>query len=209
MEDDFEDFGGDGSFGSYAPMAEPMAQPQPQQPMPLALPPARAQASQQQQYAQPRPVPVAPYMPVSSPYLPAYGAQMGGIEELPPASSSMLGIALLAVVGGAALGAKFGGAYGALAGSLLAGAGVNAFRAVRAVQQGTPEGDKEAQISGAFAVGGAALGGFLWYKLVGVNEAIPNEGSDEEGQAPLAQPKRLATSNTTFGGACNIRPVGP
>jgi len=109
-----------------------------------------------------------------------------------------LGLSVIAVAGGAALGLYYGGGWGALAGSLFGGAAVGAYRAATHVKQGTPESDKEAIASGTAAVGAAAIGGVIWAKLVEAR-LTPN----------IPQQKKQHKDVLENPDTCDIRPVGP
>jgi hypothetical protein len=119
----------------------------------------------------------------------------GQVQPAAPASSGMLGTALVLIAAGAVVGWKYGGGvFGALAGGLAGGALVNGYRAAKNVTQGLPQTDREAAVSATYAVvgGGAAL--FLLYqakkdKRLKKNasskddEAEPNEPDDAEPNA--------------------------
>jgi len=108
-----------------------------------------------------------------------------------------LGLTLIAVAGGSLAGAYYGGGYGAVAGGLAGGAAVNAFRAFSHVKQGLPESDKEAAVSGTYAVGAGVVAGVIWAKLV-------------EPRSATANPKRNKNDDTSWDSDdCDIRPVGP
>lgn len=77
----------------------------------------------------------------------------------------MLGFTTLASGLGMLLGVRLGGGYGAVAGSLFAGAAVNAYRAALYVREGTQQGKKEAAISGTYALLAAGVGGYVLYKF--------------------------------------------
>lgn len=110
--------------------------------------------------------------PMAAPGMPDVGAppmmtgifddSMGDIEHEP---AHTLGLSVLAVAVGAVAGVRYGGLYGGVAGSLFAGAAVNAYRAFVHFKEGTEESDQEAKISGTYAVGAAVLGAVLWTKL--------------------------------------------
>ena len=78
-------------------------------------------------------------------------------------SAHMLGLSTVMLATGAVVGIRFGGFYGGVAGSLFGGAAMNAIRAYRTSTSGTPDGKKEALISGTYAIVSAGLGGYLWY----------------------------------------------
>jgi hypothetical protein len=109
----------------------------------------------------PPPPPRFPPFPV------APGALSGPLPSLgePPArTSTMLGVALLAVGVGGVVGAKVGGLFGGLAGVLYGGASVNAIRAMRSLVDGSSESDQEAAVSGTFAVLGAGVATYVLYR---------------------------------------------
>lgn len=62
------------------------------------------------------------------------------------------------------IGAATGGAWGAGAGLLLAGALANGYRAQKWINEQDPERRHEAIVSATFAVGEVALGGYLAYR---------------------------------------------
>ena len=76
----------------------------------------------------------------------------------------MLGISTVTVATATVIGTRFGGLYGAIAGSLFGGAGLNAMRAIKHAMAGTPEGDREALVSGTYTVVAASLGGYLTWQ---------------------------------------------
>jgi hypothetical protein len=107
----------------------------------------------------------------------------------------MLGLATVAVAVGAAVGVYYGGPFGGVAGSMLGGAAINAYRALAFYRQGTPEADREAKISGAYAVIAAAGGGYLSYRVAG-SAAPPRRRNPE------------VESEEDEGTRCRPRPVG-
>jgi hypothetical protein len=128
--------------------------------------------------------------------MPIHGA-MGDLDQ----DRGMLGYTLIAAAGGAAAGMYYGGAWGALAGSLFGGAIISAYRAASSMKEGTDDGDKEAITSGTYAVGAAAIGGVIWAKLVG-----PRSGYARNTSRRRKKQSSCATENPD---ACDIRPVGP
>lgn len=133
----------------------------------------------------------APGMPdVGAP--PTHGGVLGQVED-----KGTLGLTLVAVAGGTLVGAYYGGAYGALAGSLFGGAAVSTFRAMSHVKEGLPESDKEAAISGTYAVGATIVGGVIWAKLVQSRESTTRN------------PSRRKKKYDDNPDECDIRPVGP
>lgn len=110
------------------------------------------------------------------------GQQMGPHRSFgaAPGSSHMLGIALGAVAVGAVVGWKYAGLLGGLAGGLLGGAAVNGFRAAKSITEGTSDADKEAAVSGTYAVAGAGAAIYLLYRATSKKaEAFVKNGSDE------------------------------
>lgn len=108
------------------------------------------------------------YMPPPEMAIPG----MGYAKEFPKGSlAHTLGLSVVAVAAGTLLGVKYGGGYGGLAGGIFGGALVNAYRAMRYYQMGTPDADKEAQVSGSYAVGAAILGAIVTAKLAKATDA--------------------------------------
>lgn len=86
--------------------------------------------------------------------------------EAPSTQSHMLGAVTVFVGLGALVGMRLGGGYGAGAGMLFGGALVNAYRAIKSSMQGTPADDKEAYVSGTFALVSTGVGGYVVWKLM-------------------------------------------
>lgn len=76
----------------------------------------------------------------------------------------MLGFGLIASSLGAVAGLRIGGAYGGVAGTLFAGSAVNMYRAALHAARRTPEGDREAIISGTYSLLAAGLGAYVSFK---------------------------------------------
>jgi hypothetical protein len=102
----------------------------------------------------------------------------------------LLGVSTVLVGVGSMLGIRIGGLYGGVAGALFGGAAVNAYRAVTHALAGTEPGDREARISGTYAVVAAGLGGYVAYKTPG-----------------RAKPNRRSTARANTRRSCDIRPV--
>jgi hypothetical protein len=100
-----------------------------------------------------------PMPPQASRYGPRNTQAIGNWQENEQAH--MLGVSTVVVATATIIGTRFGGLYGAVAGSLFGGAGLNALRAIRHAMNGTPEGDKEALVSGTYTVVAAGMGGYL------------------------------------------------
>lgn len=153
---------------------------------------------------------VSPYVqyPEYYPGRPMAEYPVGAIGQLPTESEKqarfLVGMSVVSVGAGAAVGYTYGGLYGALAGALFGGTAANMYRAYANVVKGTDEGDKEAKVSGTYAVVTAALGGFLWYKLVEKSKTgkmKENPGDDEpDDPDDSGKSKILPTQNT-----CAIR----
>lgn len=92
----------------------------------------------------------------------------------------MLGFATVAVGLGAVLGARLGGAYGGVAGTLFAGAATNGYRALLHGIEKTPEGKREALISGTWAVVAAGAGGYLLYVTRKKSSAAMTPNPDDD-----------------------------
>ena len=151
------------------------------------------------------PVAPAPMMqapPMAAPMMPDVGLppMHGGVLGQVDQDRGTLGFTIIAAAGGAAAGLYYGGAWGALAGSLFGGAAVSAYRALKHVKDGTDESDKEAIASGTYAVGAAAIGGVIWTKLV-----EPGAGYARNAPRRKKQVKNVLENAD----ACGIRPVGP
>lgn len=91
------------------------------------------------------------------------------------APSQSLGLTLLAVGLGAAVGVVYGGAMGGVAGGLYGGAIVNGARAINRAMNGDQTDDKEALISGTCSVVGAGIATYLVYRIA--NKEQPKERS--------------------------------
>jgi len=74
-------------------------------------------------------------------------------------------LSLLAALAGGAFGAMRYGARGGAAGFLLTGSATNIVRAARMQDKSNPAAREEALWSGASAVAGLAIGGWLVYKI--------------------------------------------
>lgn len=194
------------SFDPSAMASPPQAASAPSPPL---LPPAA-------HHAPPPPpqrgAPVAPYAgppPMLQPMGP-YGATPFAPA---PGEGHNLGVQLivlgLGTAGGALLAHQQRGSVtmGSIAGSFAAGAAVNLFRAWSHWRQGTPDGDREAAISGTYGVIAGGLAGFFWWKFVASETrpsraAVPNpddgdEDEDEDNDEPPS------------GRACAIRKATP
>lgn len=143
-------------------------------------------------YAHQPPQPMAPRRPIE----PSMAQAVGEIEN---EQAHSLGLSMLAMAVGIAVGARQGGLTGAAAGSLIAGAAVNGWRAFSYYQKGTEKDDTEGRISLIYGLIAGAGGAFVWSKYV------------SKGQAITANPSHDRTDDEPFGasGACDIRPVGP
>jgi hypothetical protein len=87
-----------------------------------------------------------------------------GLGAAVPENGHTLGLALLLVGVGSAIGVKYGGLFGGTAGAVYGGSAVNAIRAARSVTLGTPDADKEAMVSATYAVIGASFATWLIWK---------------------------------------------
>jgi hypothetical protein len=116
---------------------------------------------------------------------PALGADAPTTPVVAPENGHSLGLALLLVTVGAGVGLKMGGTMGGVSGGLFGGAAVNAFRAARCVTQGTKDADKEALVSGTWAIVAAALGGYLAYQEhKKASPALAKRNKSEEPEEP-------------------------
>lgn len=107
--------------------------------------------------------------------------EMAGDEAI--SNGHMLGLSVIAAGIGGAAGGYFGGKWGLLAGSLFGGAAVNAFRALKYVQEGTEEDDKEAVISGTYALVTTGLGIYVWVKMAQPKEEVVEVSSSKRMRA--------------------------
>ena len=184
--------------------SQPVLMP-PQAPPPMPMPPSRQLVSRPgpSRPAPSRPGPSRPGpMPPGGIFaqgVPGMGNDPDGLGapvEIPTAH--MLGASVILPAAGAVIGMKYGGMYGGLGGSILAGSLVNAYRALKNYSQGTDEGDKEALISGTYAVLGFAGSGYLLYKgvtgggKVQVTQTSGDEDDeDEEDEVKVHKPKHV------------------
>jgi hypothetical protein len=103
---------------------------------------------------------------------------MQGFGDTPVEDGHTLGLAILLTGIGSALGVVYGGVFGGIGGGLVGGSIVNGIRAWRNVKKGTSDGDREAIVSGTYAVLGAGAAVYLLYKGHEVN---PNERKSTTG----------------------------
>ncbi len=142
--------------------------------------------------------------------------QLSGDSPINNENAHMLGLSVLLVGVGTWLGVKYaGGIFGGLAGSLLAGGAINAYRAVKYYREGSLESDAEAKVSGTYAVISAGVGLYLLtqhstkYKS---RASRFNENSlDEEESSPESiLPTKVVLDKKQLGcNPCNIRKAGP
>lgn len=129
--------------------------------------------------------------PVGYPMPPPRGRALGNPDI--QNGGHMLGLSTVAVGLAAIVGANYGGVYGGLAGSLFGGAGINAWRAIAQLREGTPEGKHEALVSGTYAFLAAAIGGFVAYKSA-------------SGATFFGHPAKCNTANSNPS-RCRFRPI--
>jgi hypothetical protein len=67
---------------------------------------------------------------------------------------------------GTVIGLHYGGVYGAMAGSLFAGSGLNAARAFYYLTRDEPDARREAVVSGSYAIAISVLAGWLTHKAM-------------------------------------------
>lgn len=116
---------------------------------------------------------------------------------IPPVGGHLLGVSTLLVGVGGLLGIRFGGLYGGVAGSLFGGAAVNVYRAITFATHGTEESDREAVVSGTYALVTAGVASYIAWK---VDQKSPG------GVAATPNPERCARNASR---RCSIRPAGP
>lgn len=132
---------------------------------------------------------------------------MAPVGDMPNEKAHTLGLSVIGIALGAAVGYKYGGFYGSVAGTLGAGALINAYRAYRYAVDGTEESDKEAKVSGTYAVGAAVLSGVIWAKLVESSHkmhANPDDAGSDKGSDDDSEDDDVGSDER-----CHIRPVGP
>ena len=118
------------------------------------------------------PAPERPAAPVAMPLQSVMVAPQSMVQVEPPAvlsevwkygNAHMLGISTVVVATCTIVGMRFGGLYGAVAGSLAGGSALNALRAAKVVTGNHPEARREALVSGSYALIAAGLSGYLIY----------------------------------------------
>jgi hypothetical protein len=133
----------------------------------------------------------------------AKGPATGPVAQRVKRPSGTLGASVVAVAAGTTLGAVFGGPFGAVAGSLFGGSAVNIYRSFASLKQGLGETDREAAISGTYAVAAIVAGAVIWAKY-----ASPRS----ERAKPNPSRRRSALGDDDMNpnmDACAIRKVGP
>lgn len=125
----------------------------------------------QQSAPQAVPMQMPPGAPLAAPTMQAPAAAAAAPVKRPrqydpdnAERGNMLGFNTVATSLGIVLGLRFGGIYGGVAGSLFAGSASNGYRAILHAMRKTPEGNREALISGTWSVVAAGLAGFIVYK---------------------------------------------
>lgn len=142
---------------------------------PQVVPPPSAEVAVVEQPPAPRvggsPMPqaVAP-MATARPVVAAPAAELNpDVTE----RAHMLGFGLIASSLGAVAGLRIGGVYGGVAGTLFAGSAVNMYRAALHAARRTPEGDREAIVSGTYSLIAAGLGGYISFKTADWRKGEP------------------------------------
>lgn len=105
------------------------------------------------------------------PPLAAYGENPPPPQSVPQENGHSLGLTLLILSIGSAVGVQYGGVWGGVAGALYGGAAVNLIRSARCATHGTPESDKEAIVSGTYAVVSGGIASYLLWKTKGTHAA--------------------------------------
>jgi len=124
---------------------------------------------------------------------------MGEFQD-EPFGAHLLGLSTLLVGAGSLAGLRFGGLQGASAGALFGGAAVNLYRAIAFSMKGTPADDREAVVSGTYAVAAAGLAGYiLWRRPFARKVASAHEREFRQNGGCAANGRRN----------CGFRPVGP
>lgn len=151
-----------------APQPRPMPMMRPLQPLP----------AQQQMPHQQMPHQIMP--PLPPPQMPPPQMQgVGAVQEAVP-MSHMLGMSVLLPAVGTIAGMKYAGMYGGLGGALGAGSLINAYRAVKFMLRGDSESDREATISGTYAVLGLGAAGYLVYRGLKPKSAKSKHDDDDD-----------------------------
>ena len=127
---------------------------------------------------------------------PSEMAPAGGAQGRAGSSGGhQLGVATLLAGLGTVVGVRLGGAYGGVAGFFFGGAATNLYRAYSYGSLGDAESDREAVVSGTYALAAAAIGGYVAWRL-----------SARSG-APMKQnPSTVESSGPR---SCKFRPIGP
>jgi hypothetical protein len=140
--------------------------------------------------------PLPPAAVLAPSYQPAGGPLQQAVGEIPQQHAHMLGLSIIGAATGAVMGYRYGGGYGAISGTVLAGSVLNAYRAFKHMQEGTPDGRREAMVSGTYSIGAAVLGSLIWWKLA-------SKGQSYSGRRYSSNRCRANE------GGCGIRPAGP
>lgn len=141
-----------------------MPQHQPPAPPPMQQPPMpQPVRAVEGPVPQMQPMPPMPYYPMQPPQPVRAVNGMGDAASLQTRHTLGLSLVLVPLVGLAGL--YYGGPFGGAAGVFLGGSAVNAYRAARNVTQGSPDSDREAMVSGTYAVLGAAVGGYIAWRV--------------------------------------------
>ncbi len=114
----------------------------------------------------------------------------------PEISGHTLGLSTLLVGVGGLIGVRLAGIYGGAAGALFGGAAANLYRAISFSTHGTPESDREAVVSGTYALVTTGVASYVAWKI----------DEKDTGAAATRNP-RQATRNAAR--SCQFRPVGP
>jgi hypothetical protein len=128
------------------------------------------------------------------------------VGQMAEGEGHMLGLSVLGVSAGVVAGTYYGGVYGGIAGGLVAGSVLNAYRAYHYYQQSTDVSDKEAQVSGTYAVAGGIAAAVLWAQFASKSERaemMANRNGGASGGGKSVSEKDAAPNPSS----CNIRPV--
>lgn len=147
--------------------------------------------------------PMGPHHMPPPQFMPGQRMQGAPLGQTDQTGHGTLGLSLVAVALGGLAGGYYGGLYGALAGGLFGGAAVNGYRAFAEFKKGDVDADKEAAVSGTYAVGATIIGAVIWAKLVEPRTGFTLNASDGE-EEDSDNDKASANAD-----ACNVRPVGP
>lgn len=130
-----------------------------------------------------RPPDLPPPMPMYRLPSPSMGAPgpdgIGIVDEALP-TGHMLGMSVLLPAAGTITGMRIAGMYGGLGGALGAGSLLNGYRAIKYMLKGDKESDREALVSGTYAVLGLGASVWLFYKGLSGTKTKANKPESDD-----------------------------